>query len=123
MWYASMVFWTYQGRQGKKRKRIGAYTFAATVVVPMILLICTLIVGLVYPSSGEPGVGDAFFGLLFTVLSLMVLIPVALITNALIFIYSIKNKTEANQALLPTPMSVTPAADAPVAPDTGAARL
>jgi hypothetical protein len=32
-------------------------------------------------------------------------------------------KKEANQALVPTPMSVTPAADAPVAPATGAAHL
>jgi hypothetical protein len=32
-------------------------------------------------------------------------------------------KTEANQALVPTPKSVTPAADAPVAPATGAAHL
>jgi len=30
---------------------------------------------------------------------------------------------EANQALVPTPASVTPAADAPVAPDAGAAHL
>jgi len=32
-------------------------------------------------------------------------------------------KTRANQALVPTPASVTPAADAPVAPDAGAAHL
>jgi hypothetical protein len=32
-------------------------------------------------------------------------------------------KRRANQALVPTPMSVTPAAGAPVAPDTGAAHL
>jgi hypothetical protein len=31
--------------------------------------------------------------------------------------------TAPNQAPLPTPVSVTPAADAPVAPDTGAAEL
>jgi hypothetical protein len=31
--------------------------------------------------------------------------------------------TPANQAIVPTPMSVTPAAGAPVAPDTGAAHL
>jgi hypothetical protein len=31
--------------------------------------------------------------------------------------------TEPNQALVPTPASVTPAADAPVAPDAGAAHL
>jgi len=30
---------------------------------------------------------------------------------------------KANQPLEPTPISVTPAADAPVAPDTGAAHL
>ena len=35
----------------------------------------------------------------------------------------LKIKGEANQALVPTPMSVTPAADAPVAPATGAAHL
>jgi hypothetical protein len=34
-----------------------------------------------------------------------------------------KKKREANQALVPTPASVTPAADAPVAPDAGAAHL
>ena len=32
-------------------------------------------------------------------------------------------RSEANQALVPTPASVTPAADAPVAPDAGAAHL
>jgi hypothetical protein len=32
-------------------------------------------------------------------------------------------KTEPNKALVPTPASVTPAADAPVAPDAGAAHL
>ena len=34
-----------------------------------------------------------------------------------------KNERAANQALVPTPASVTPAADAPVAPDAGAAHL
>jgi hypothetical protein len=33
------------------------------------------------------------------------------------------HKTEPNQALVPTPTSVMPAADAPVAPDAGAAHL
>jgi len=38
--------------------------------------------------------------------------------------YDVKTKkTEANQALVPTPASVTPAAGAPVAPDAGAAHL
>ena len=35
----------------------------------------------------------------------------------------VPKEEEPNQALVPTPMSVTPAADAPVAPDTGAAHL
>ena len=33
------------------------------------------------------------------------------------------DNVEPNQALVPTPASVTPAADAPVAPDAGAAHL
>jgi serine/threonine-protein kinase len=39
------------------------------------------------------------------------------------FAYHKAKKEEANQALVPTPASVTPAAGAPVAPDAGAAHL
>jgi len=38
-------------------------------------------------------------------------------------VYQLLKKLRANQALVPTPASVTPAADAPVAPDAGAAHL